>query len=121
MSAVMAAITFGSVGDIIALCELVRDAVTAFSQARGSAAVYRELATELNNLSLAMYGIQRLLKKNEGVLGPGGTLNKLLGDCENSMSRFLRRIAKFEILGSKAPRKPLMAALRKVQWLTYQV
>ena len=62
----MASITFGSVGDIIAICQIITTTFRSLSESSGSAAEYRALIGELRSLSQALESVKALLE--QGIL-----------------------------------------------------
>ncbi|KAF6803827.1 hypothetical protein CPLU01_16091 [Colletotrichum plurivorum] len=69
-------LSFGSVGDIIAVCQLIVELSKALDDATGSAAHYREIRNELDDfVSLLMQVSDRLLLKYHPSLAPGGSGN----------------------------------------------
>jgi hypothetical protein len=53
----MASFTFGSVGDIIAICQIRQSTVSALNDARGSAAEYQVLGRSLANLFVILENV----------------------------------------------------------------
>ena len=117
----MAAITIGSVGDIIALCSLVRTATRALSSTRGSAAEYHSLGRELWNLSQALLCVKRLLEQ-EPDLQYREELEEAVTDCHTCFVCFLQRIEAFECLGqNRDSRHSTKILYKKLRWPAYQV
>ena len=56
------AITFGSVGDIIVVCQIVQSIVKALDDSRGSASEFRQLMRSLSSLAQALQQTQELVK-----------------------------------------------------------
>ncbi|KAH7395284.1 hypothetical protein DE146DRAFT_721709 [Phaeosphaeria sp. MPI-PUGE-AT-0046c] len=78
-------ITFGSVGDIISVCLLVKDLVDALDKARGSKAEYRSLIRELWILDRSLLEID-LLARTHG----GGATPELEALCETARKAVIR-------------------------------
>ena len=118
------AFTFGSVGDIIALCKIVRRGTEALSSVRGSETQLRSLRQEIWNLSHALVSVQSLTQQHED-LRRKGDLEKILSDCHNCFVRFLERIEVYESLDrlgdQKLSVKDLQIIFRKLRWPTQQV
>ena len=57
-------VTFGSVGDIIAVCVLVKDCVDALSETKGAAASYQAVIRELFILEKALLEFDVLSRTN---------------------------------------------------------
>lgn len=55
-------ITFGSVGDILAVAGLVKDLITTLNDSRGSAAEYRQIVQSLQNLHMLLLNLDDLAK-----------------------------------------------------------
>ena len=53
-------ITFGSVGDIISVCLLVKDLIATLDESRGSASEYQNLVHDLRNLDHALQELDHL-------------------------------------------------------------
>ncbi|MCJ1333511.1 hypothetical protein MMC10_010211 [Thelotrema lepadinum] len=118
MSAI--ALTFGSVGDIIALCSLISNAVDAVSRSYGSSAQYQSLAKNVVNLSQALVSVQFLLDQ-EPNLQRRGNLEKIVVDCHASIVNFLQRIQVFECLGQQGNSRDSAKVLRqKLRWPIYR-
>ena len=58
----MASITFGSIGDLVATCQVIVNIVNALSASRGSAIEYQGLINELWSLAQALESVQSLLE-----------------------------------------------------------
>lgn len=63
-------VTFGSVGDIISVCLLVKDLVEALDKARGSKAEYQSAIRELWILDRALLEIELFTKAHENASTP---------------------------------------------------
>lgn len=94
-------VTFGSVGDIIAVCLLVKDLVAALDNARGSKAEYQSLKRELHILERVLLEIELFCQAHGG----GGTpeLDALcvtakaaVDRCKELVRDFLDRIKKYD-------------------------
>jgi len=92
-------ITFGSVGDIIAICLLVKDCVDALSESRGAAASYQAVIRELYVLEKALLEIDLLAR----TYGAKDELNALLESakvtvkgCQASLQAFKSKTKRFE-------------------------
>lgn len=92
-------ITFGSVGDIIAICLLVKDCVDALSESRGAAASYQAVIRELYILEKALLEIDLLARTH----GTGDELHALFESasttvkgCQTSLQTFKSRTRRFE-------------------------
>jgi len=113
----MASFTFGSVGDIIAICQIVQSTVYALSDARGSAAEYQHLARSLANLSLVLLDIDQFSRSKKSVVNVAG-LSQTLRDCLACLQDFNARIQKYSrALGARGPSKAIADVYRKIRWI----
>lgn len=109
------AVTFGSVGDIIAICQLVQTAVSALNEARGSAADYQALGRSLSNLAQVLFRIDELTKTRKDVVNMTG-LEQTLKDCFTCLKDFYAKIEKYRrALGSEGNKNWVKDTLRKIQ------
>ena len=119
-----AALTFGSVGDIITTCSIIRSGVDALSSSHGSAPEYQNLGKEILNLSRALVSVEPLLQPDVN-LERRGDLKKIVDDCHGCLVRFLSRIEAFECLSWPEHRKlsgdHLKVLFRKLQWPSHKV
>ena len=58
-------ITFGSVGDIISVCLLIKDLVDALNDCQGSAYDYQQLVREVRSLERVLLQVNQLVWKYE--------------------------------------------------------
>jgi hypothetical protein len=61
-------ILFGSIGDIISVCLLVKELVAALDESRGSAAEYREVQLELRALERALLEVEILSRSHASII-----------------------------------------------------
>ena len=116
----MAALTFGSVGDIIALCEIVANVVEALSESRGSSAQYQELITELFSLSQALESVDELALVHHAIQN-AGRLRNALGLCHKCLDVNLRTIQKYQrSLRAGGSGKSVTDVFRKLRWQSHQ-
>ncbi|RFN47825.1 vegetative cell wall protein gp1 [Fusarium flagelliforme] len=115
-------LTFGSVGDFIAITVLIKDIVAALDDARGSAKEYQDLVRELDTLSLTLEEVQRtfedphLIHSLEDLVQIALDTVARIHECLNG---FLGQICKYEptlSTGASGKRNCLKAVGRKVQW-----
>lgn len=92
-------VTAGSIGDIIAICLLVRDCVDALSESRGAVASYQAVIRELYVLEKALLEISLLAQNQSNV----PELNELresakttVDGCQKSLEVFKKKIGKYE-------------------------
>jgi hypothetical protein len=93
-------ITFGSVGDIISVCLLVKDLVDALDKARGSKAEYQSVTRELWILDRVLLEIDLLARTHGGVTPElealCETAKKAVDRCRELVSEFLTKIKKYQ-------------------------
>jgi hypothetical protein len=91
-------ITVGSVGDIISLCILLKDVVTALNEARGSVAEYREVRRELWALERALLEVDLLSRtdvQTPEITALFETVRQAAKSCRNCVESFLTRIKSY--------------------------
>ena len=117
----MAAITFGSVGDIIAVCQVIKTTIHALSTSRGSAAEYQSLTNSLWSLSQALESVKSLLEKSLP-MQHRGRLNVALQNCIEYLDRELDRIQKFAFALRRAGSgNRTIDAFWKLRWQGHKV
>lgn len=92
-------VTCGSVGDIIAICLLVKDCVDALSESRGAAASYQAVIRELYILEKALLEID-LLARTYGTTDEISALfesaKSTVKGCQASLQAFKSKTRRFE-------------------------
>ncbi|KAF4636663.1 hypothetical protein G7Y89_g1430 [Cudoniella acicularis] len=115
-------ITFGSVGDILSVCLLVKDLVLALDESRGSATEYREVIRELWGLDRALLEVDLLARSCESTVELSALFNtarKAADDCRICIDAFSKKIKKYGAsLGEGRSRNILKDTARKIQWMT---
>ncbi|KAL8845781.1 MAG: hypothetical protein Q9221_009079 [Calogaya cf. arnoldii] len=89
------AVSFGSVGDIIAVCQVVYNVVKALSDTQGSAPKYQDLVSELDTLANTLKQIQTLsgsLEKKVDV----SRINSEIQRCMVTLENIQRKIIKYK-------------------------
>lgn len=117
-------VTFGSVGDIIAVCLLVKDLVDALDKSRGSKAEYRSLISELRTLERVLLHIDTFSRNNganPGLRGILQTIGEAVAHCQGLVSEFLQRVKKYQYVfdesgTSSAKRSYVKDAAMSVRW-----
>lgn len=115
-------VTFGSVGDIISVCLLVKDLVEALDKARGSKAEYQSVIRDLWTLNRALLEIDLLTRQH----GDGAT-PELKGLCETAkvaasrcrelLESFLGRLKKYESTFHEQQNPSILReAAMKIRW-----
>jgi hypothetical protein len=97
-------ITCGSVGDIIAICVLVKDCVEALSDANGSVSQYEAVIRELQMLEKALLEVG-LLSRTHATTPELTALftstDTTIEQCRKSLARFQSKIQRYgKYLGS---------------------
>ncbi|KAL1607942.1 hypothetical protein SLS60_002881 [Paraconiothyrium brasiliense] len=117
-------VTFGSVGDIIAVCILVKDCVDALSETRGSAAEYQAVVRELYILEKALLEVG-ILSRTHAVTPELNSLfasiTTTIDQCRKSLEAFKLKIKPYDHdlgNGSGGPKanKILTGTARKLLW-----
>jgi ribosomal protein S9 len=94
-------ITFGSVGDIISVCLLVKDLVDALDKTRGSKAEYQSLIRELWILDRSLLEIDLLARTHGGGATPElealcQTAKKAVDRCRELVKDFHSKLRKYQ-------------------------
>jgi hypothetical protein len=115
-------VTFGSVGDIISICLLVKDLVEALDKSRGSKAEYKSLIRELWILDRSLLEIELLARIHGGGATPElealwKTARKAVDHCKELVSAFSTRVQKYQkSLGQNETPTFIKATAMKVRW-----
>ena len=115
-------ITFGSVGDIISVCLLVKDVVEALDKARGSKAEYQAVIRELSILDRILLEIDLLTRQYGNGATPElqslcETANQAVTRCQDLVKAVLGRIRKYQCIFDEFQRpNRLKEAAKKVRW-----
>lgn len=113
-------ISFGSVGDIISICLLVKDLVTALDESKGSAAEYREVRLELRALERALLEVEVLSRSHASTVKLNAlyaTARKAALDCRQPVEAFLYKIKKYDpSLGAGASKNIVRNSAMKIRW-----
>lgn len=117
-------ISFGSVGDIISVCLLVKDLVAALDESRGSAAEYREVRLELRALERALLEVEVLSRSHASTVKLNAlyaTARKAALGCQQPVAAFLDRIKKYDpSLSEAASRNIVRNTIMKIRWQVSQ-
>jgi len=93
----MSGVTFGSVGDIVAVCLLARDLAGCFDKTRGSASEYQVLSTELKSLDRALLEAALILDRYKNKLGSSATaIADEVSACNTSLRRLRDVVEKYD-------------------------
>ena len=117
-------ITFGSVGDIISVCLLIKDLVDALNDCQGSAHDYQQLVKELRSLERVLLQVNQLVCKYEA----SPALNVYCVDardavenCRQSAEPFLKQLKTYSrSLKPGGSGNVVKDTVRKVQWKVVQ-
>jgi len=115
-------LTFGSVGDFIAIIALIRDIIEALDDARGSAKEYQDLVRELDTLRQTVEAVQRTLEDPQlidSLEDLAKTALDTVAQINDCLNGFLGQIGKYEptlSAGASGKRNCLKSMGRKVQW-----
>ncbi len=94
------AITFGSVGDIIAVCLLAKDVVDALNDSRGSAADYRDIVQELAGLEKCLLHVDLLCRTQQRhdseVMAICDNARATVQDCRITLQQLSSRLRKYD-------------------------
>ncbi|KAK0703007.1 hypothetical protein B0T26DRAFT_657301 [Lasiosphaeria miniovina] len=115
------AVSFGSVGDIIAVCLLVKDLADAFDKTRGSGAEYQGLTRELGSLERCLLQVDLLCRspvQTQDIAAICDAARSTVKDCESSLQDLYRRIEKYDrYLNNKGSGAAFFAnAAMKIRW-----
>jgi hypothetical protein len=109
--------TFGSIGDIIAICQILQSTVSALNDARGLTADYQALGRSLTNLSQVLFRIENLVQSKKNVSNMAG-LDQTLRNCYGCLKDFNAKIDKYSrALGERGQKRMLKDIYRKIKWL----
>lgn len=117
-------VTFGSVGDIIAVCVLVKDCVEALSDTHGSAAQYQAVIRELHILEKALSEVgllPRTFASTPELIRLLKNATSRVDQCRQYLEAFKKRVERYDDhLGAKsnksAVQKVFGGSARKLLW-----
>lgn len=116
----MSSITFGSVGNIIAVCLLAKQIVDALDSSKGSASEYRNLVTELRSLEKTLLEVELVVRKNQNAANIPSSLSELpslIGNCRTSLETLHEEIKKYNRHLSENSSSGMVGRLgMKVRW-----
>ena len=112
-------VAFGSAGDIIAVCLLIKDLVKALDESRGSSAEYEEITRELWVLERALLEVEMLSRTCDTTIELNAlcvTARRASDDCRRCILAFLEKVkgyaASFRVGGSGNAVKDVSKKLR---------
>ena len=91
-------VTFGSVGDIISVCIIIKDLVKALDDSRGSSAEYQEVIRELSALDRVLLEVELLwttCERTNELNAIRDTAHRNAAQCRQSIEAFLKKIKKY--------------------------
>ena len=92
-------VTFGAVGDVIAVVLLIKDLVAALNDCRGSAYNFQLLVQQLQSLERALIEVDLLVKKHAASPGLSAlccAVGEAAGHCQNSAKSFYEKVKKYQ-------------------------
>lgn len=93
-----ASVTFGSVGDILSVCIVIKDLVRALDESRGSSAEYQEVIRELWGLDRVLLEVELLWRTCESTAELNTlreTAHRMADQCRRSIEAFLKKVKKY--------------------------
>ncbi|KAM0544529.1 hypothetical protein ACHAPJ_011746 [Fusarium lateritium] len=113
-------LSFGSVGDIIALCFLIKDFVKALDDSRGSSKEYRDLIRSLENLTQLLQKVEQIYQdpRSADALDDLSTIAaSSIDQVRQRLTEFYEEIRKYRpSLESGGSGNVLKDITRKIQW-----
>ena len=110
----------GSLGDVSALVNIIRDLVKAFDKTRGSSAEYQGIIRKLWAFGRVLREVETLYKTFENIVELNASRDaifSIVNQSRYSIEGLLKRIEKFEpSLREGGSRYSLQDAARKAQW-----
>ena len=115
-----AGVTFGSVGDILSVCILIKDLIKALDDSRGSATQYQGIVRELWALDRVLLEVEMICSKHEITAELNAlktTARRMADQCRQSMEAFLKKVKKYgPSLQSGGSGSAVKDATMKVKW-----
>ena len=116
--------TFGSFGDIISLCIIIKDLCKALDQSQGSSTEYREIIAELWVLDDVLVQAQIVCEgyeRSDELEALYFTLCRSAHQCRHSIKNFHKKVKKFgPSLRESGSGNIVRDAARKIQWQVFQ-
>lgn len=113
-------ITFGSVGDIIAVGELIQKLIKLSKESRDSPAEYQEVVREIHNLDRVVLDIDLVLKSSNQstqVVALDATADHCLGQIKRSIAEYSSHITKYrKTLGGAGSSNFVKDSFAKFRW-----
>lgn len=113
-------LTFGSVGDIIALCIIIKDLVKALDESSGASSEYQEVIRELWALDRVLLEIELLWRTSAETIELNAlrvTAHRIVDQCRHSIENFLVKVRKHEkSLREGGSKNRIRDAAAKIHW-----
>ena len=113
-------ITFGSVGDIISICNLIKGLVTSLDDSRGSSAEYQAVIRELHSLDHALLEVEIVFLSNQGseeMFSLQLTVLGIAAQCEKCITAFREEIKCYKrTLQPRGSGSVLKDSMMKLRW-----
>ena len=115
-----AGVTFGSFGDVVSLCIVIKDLIKAVDDSRGSSAEYQEIIRELWALDRALLELGALWRTDEGTVESNAlreTAHRMADQCRQCIEAFLEKVKKYgSSLQDRGSGKVMKDTTMKVRW-----
>ena len=115
-----ASVTFGSFGDIITICIIIKDLVKALDDSRGASAEYQEVIRELWALDRVLLEVELLWRTCESTVELNAlrvTAHRMTDQCRQSIEAFIKKVKKFRpSLRDGGSGNVLKDATMKIRW-----
>ena len=112
--------TFGSVGDIISLCIIIKDVVKALDESKGASGQYQEIFRELWALDRVLLEVELLWRTCEETVELNAlrvTSHRMVDQCRSCIETFLETTRKYRSsLREGGSGNRLRDTARKLQW-----
>src|SRR5437763_3770816 len=117
-------ISFGSVGDIISVCLMVKDLVSALDASGGSSTEYREIICELWGLDRPLLEVDLLSRTCDNTIELNAlcmTARQTAGNCRHCIETFSNTVSKYgSSLGEGGSRNVFRDTAMKMRWVSQQ-
>lgn len=115
-------VTFGSVGDIIAVGLVIKDLVKCLDDSRGSAAEYQAVIRELRSLEHALLEVELLFLSSQGSKELDAlqeTALRIAKQCDGCIGSFRKRVKEYKSsLQPESSSNLVKSVTRKIVWST---
>jgi hypothetical protein len=114
-----ASLTFGSVGDIIAVCHLISDLITTLSESGGSVSEYQDLIRDLQYVQELLYlldGLALACDRNPEYDTVGVTAKQKARDLRELVGPFYGKVKEYDKRLGKSGNSKMADAYWKLEW-----